>query len=53
MVSEVGSPLKRQNQFRTAPSSLPKINGTADLLRLYPECFRGVGKFEGDLPHHH
>ena len=28
-------------------SSLPKINGTADLLRLYPECFRGVGKFEG------
>ena len=26
---------------------LPRIKDTADLIRQYPECFQGIGKFDG------
>ena len=26
---------------------LPRIKDTTDLIRQYPECFQGIGKFDG------
>ena len=30
----------------------PPLNSKEDLQRLYPDCFKGIGKFPRNVPHH-